>query len=83
VVTVSSNGHKRGRIAFDDLQSERGYDPMSAYCQSKLANLMFTYALHHRLGENHADTIAVAAHPGAARTDLMRPGAGGFDPGEP
>src|ERR1019366_7994132 len=30
VVTVSSIAHKRGRIAFEDLQSEKSYDPMRA-----------------------------------------------------
>src|SRR5271155_4116102 len=43
IVTVASNGHKLGRIDFDDLQSERRYRPVAAYYQSKLANLMFSY----------------------------------------
>src|SRR5206468_2776942 len=45
VVTVSSTGHRVGRINFADLQSERRYGRMAAYAQSKLANLMFTYEL--------------------------------------
>src|SRR5262249_32482584 len=49
VVTVSSNGHRTGRINFADLQSERRYGRMTAYAQSKLANLMFTYELERRL----------------------------------
>jgi NAD(P)-dependent dehydrogenase (short-subunit alcohol dehydrogenase family) len=72
VVTVSSHAQRRGRIDFDDLQSARRYDRMTAYAQSKLANLMFTYELQRRLTAAGADTIAVAAHPGGARTDLMR-----------
>ena len=72
VVTVSSNAQRRGSINFADLQSERGYDPMTAYAQSKLANLMFTYALQRRLDEAGSGTLAVAAHPGAARSDLTR-----------
>lgn len=72
VVTVSSNAYRRGSINFDDLQSERGYRPMAAYARSKLANLLFTYELQRRLAAHSADTIAVAAHPGTARTDLMR-----------
>lgn len=72
VVTVSSVGHRiRARIDFDDLQGERSYDRVAAYGQSKLANLMFTYELQRRLTGN-GKTIAVAAHPGAANTDLMR-----------
>jgi NAD(P)-dependent dehydrogenase (short-subunit alcohol dehydrogenase family) len=72
VVTVSSNAHRQGVINFDDLHAERKYRPMAAYAQSKLANLLFTYELQRRLSATGATTIAVAAHPGAARTDLMR-----------
>jgi len=72
VVTVSSNGHKMGRINFTDLQSERRYNRITAYAQSKLANLMFTYELQRRLARAHAPTIAVAAHPGTSDTELVR-----------
>src|SRR5690242_7908307 len=72
VVTVSSNGHKVGRIRFDDLQSERHYRRMTAYSQSKLANLLFTYELQRRLAAAGAPTIAVAAHPGTSDTALVR-----------
>ncbi|WP_111765826.1 SDR family NAD(P)-dependent oxidoreductase [Nakamurella deserti] len=72
VVTVSSNGHRiRAAIHFDDLQWERSYSRSAAYGQSKLANLMFTYELQRRLAP-HGTTIAVAAHPGVANTDLAR-----------
>ena len=73
IVTVSSLGHRvRSAIDFDDLQSERRYDPFAAYGRSKLANLLFTYALHRRLTAKHEATIAVAAHPGSSRTELLR-----------
>jgi NAD(P)-dependent dehydrogenase (short-subunit alcohol dehydrogenase family) len=72
VVTVSSTAHRIGaRINFDDLQSERSYNRVAAYSQSKLANLMFTYELHRRLSGT-GTTIAVAAHPGLANTELTR-----------
>src|ERR1700752_1303125 len=72
VVTVSSNGHRAGRINFADLQSAKHYQKMAAYGRSKLANLMFTYELQRRLAAARAQTIALAAHPGTARTDLTR-----------
>lgn len=72
VVTISSFVHKTGRIHFDDLQLERRYGRHRAYAQSKLANLMFTYELQRRLRAAGAATIAVAAHPGTAHTDLTR-----------
>jgi NAD(P)-dependent dehydrogenase (short-subunit alcohol dehydrogenase family) len=72
VVTVSSNGHRAGRINFSDLNSAHRYNKYTAYGQSKLANLLFTYELQRRLTAARAPTIAVAAHPGTARTQLMR-----------
>lgn len=74
VVTVSSTAHKiRARINFQDLQSETQYSPGAAYAQSKLANLLFTYELNNRLtADDTTTTIAVAAHPGGANTNLTR-----------
>ncbi len=73
VVTVSSMAHRRGKVDLDDLYFERReYNPMEAYCQSKLANLLFTFELHRTLEAAGADTIAVAAHPGWTSTDLQR-----------
>jgi len=72
VVTVSSLAHRiRARINFGDLQSQRSYRRVAAYSQSKLANLMFTYELARRLA-GAGTTIAVAAHPGLAGTELAR-----------
>src|SRR5438034_2905724 len=71
VVTDSSVAHRQARINFDDLQGERSYSRVGAYGQSKLANLMFTYELQRRLS-GAGTTIAVAAHPGLAKTELTR-----------
>ena len=70
VVTVSSIGHRFGRLKFDDLQSTRRYNRVGAYGQSKLANLLFTYELQRRLSAT--DTSALAAHPGGASSELTR-----------
>jgi NAD(P)-dependent dehydrogenase (short-subunit alcohol dehydrogenase family) len=70
VVTVSSIGHRFGRIRFDDLQSERRYSRVGAYGQSKLANLLFTYELQRRLAGS--ETTALAAHPGGSSSELSR-----------
>lgn len=72
VVTVSSIGHRiQADIHFDDLQFDGSYKPVTAYGQAKLANLMFTYELQRRLAQHHT-TIAAAAHPGAADTELKQ-----------
>ena len=43
---------------------------MQAYCDSKLANLLFTLELQHRLTGARSGVRAVAAHPGIATTNL-------------
>jgi NAD(P)-dependent dehydrogenase (short-subunit alcohol dehydrogenase family) len=76
VVTVSSIAHKGGRLNFDDLQAERGYDPRRAYQQSKLANLVFGLELDRRLRARSASTESVIAHPGVAVTNIVSNGMG-------
>lgn len=71
VVNVSSTAHKPGRMRFDDLHWERGYQRWFAYAQSKLANLLFTYELQRRLAAKGASCISVACHPGYASTNLQ------------
>ncbi len=74
IVTVSSFAHEPGRIAFDDLQCERGYTPYGAYSQSKLANILFMLELDRRLRATGATTLSVGAHPGFASTNLQAAG---------
>jgi NAD(P)-dependent dehydrogenase (short-subunit alcohol dehydrogenase family) len=79
VVTVSSVGHRiRAKIHFDDLNLDCNYNRVVAYGQSKLANLLFTYELARRLKAKGSPSIALAAHPGAADTELLRNMPGGI-----
>jgi NAD(P)-dependent dehydrogenase (short-subunit alcohol dehydrogenase family) len=66
VVTVSSGAQSMGRIDFDDLMGEHGYNGQRAYNQSKLANVMFTYELARRL--EGTGVTANVLHPGVVRT---------------
>ncbi len=66
IVTVSSGAQSMGRIAFDDLMAERKYSGQSAYNQSKLANVMFTYELATRL--EGKGVTATVLHPGMTST---------------
>jgi NAD(P)-dependent dehydrogenase (short-subunit alcohol dehydrogenase family) len=70
VVTVSSAGHRFGKIDFDNLNAEQNYDPNQAYAQSKLANLLFTFELQRRFTVARLKTLAIAVHPGWTKTDL-------------
>jgi NAD(P)-dependent dehydrogenase (short-subunit alcohol dehydrogenase family) len=77
VVTVSSNAHKPGSMNFDDIMHERSYRRWKVYSDSKLANLLFAFELQRRLSAVDAALISVAAHPGTAATNLVKPGAEG------
>ncbi|MGW5365957.1 oxidoreductase [Actinopolymorpha pittospori] len=71
VVTVSSQMHAIGTIAFEDLMSERRYGPWRAYGQSKLANLLFTFELQRRVDRAGLRISSLASHPGYAATNLQ------------
>ncbi|MBA2176597.1 SDR family NAD(P)-dependent oxidoreductase [Halobacillus locisalis] len=74
IVNISSNAHKSGKVNFDNLMFEggKGYTPMKAYGQSKLANLLFTYELQRKINDAGLTVKSVAAHPGIANTNLTR-----------
>jgi NAD(P)-dependent dehydrogenase (short-subunit alcohol dehydrogenase family) len=71
VVTVSSTAHRLGRISFDNLEGERRYFRWFAYCQSKLANVLFMAELERRLRAAGSGIKSLAAHPGYAATNLQ------------
>ncbi len=76
VVSLASLAHVQGRIALDDLQTERPYDGWKAYRQSKLAMLIFARELQRRADLHHWRVRSVAAHPGWAVTDIISNGPG-------
>ena len=69
VVNVASGVERMGKINFDDLQSEHNYREMTAYSQSKLANVMFTYELANRVRRTGLTVNAV--NPGLVRTNFL------------
>lgn len=77
IVTIASIAHKGGTMDFDDPQATRSYNPRRRYQQSKLADLMFSLELDHRLcagGLPSSSILSVAAHPGVANTNLFQSG---------
>jgi NAD(P)-dependent dehydrogenase (short-subunit alcohol dehydrogenase family) len=71
VVNLSSRGHRRSGIDFEDPNFEhRPYDEWIAYGQSKSANVLFSVALDRRGAPERIRSFAV--HPGAIVTDLVR-----------
>jgi NAD(P)-dependent dehydrogenase (short-subunit alcohol dehydrogenase family) len=62
IVNVASVGQTA--IDFDDVMLTRGYDGTRAYCQSKLAQIEFTFELAARLDAEGVRNVAVnALHP--------------------
>ncbi len=71
VVSLSSIGHARCGIDFDDPNFERrDYEKWSAYGQAKTANALFAVHLD-AIGQAHG-VRAFAVHPGGIKTPLQR-----------
>ena len=68
VVNVSSEGHRSGRLDWDDLELERGFGTFRAYANTKLAQILFTRELARR----EPMVAANAVHPGAIATGIWR-----------
>lgn len=73
IINTFGNAQK---IDFDNLQGERRYDMMTAYPQSKMANLLFTLELAKRL--EGSGVTANIADPGFTATNLGRDTRGSF-----
>lgn len=69
VITVSSGSHYHTRLAWQDIQLRRHYSALSAYNQSKLANVLFTVELDRRLRAD-CRARAFAADPGLVDTEI-------------
>jgi retinol dehydrogenase-12 len=70
VVNVASRVHYRGQIEFDRITNVRArYSAMAAYAQSKLANVLHTFALARRLSGTRICVNCL--HPGVVATNLL------------
>jgi NAD(P)-dependent dehydrogenase (short-subunit alcohol dehydrogenase family) len=71
IVSVSSSGHLRSPVVFDDIDFDfRDYDPWAAYGQSKSANILFAVGVStHWAGDGIS---ANALMPGGIATNLQR-----------
>lgn len=78
IVILSSIGHagsdkKRPTIDFSDLNYEhRSFNRTDAYCESKLANLLYAKELANRVKSEQ--TTVVSVHPGWAKSNLAGKG---------
>jgi NAD(P)-dependent dehydrogenase (short-subunit alcohol dehydrogenase family) len=70
VVSVSSAGHRRSGIRWDDVMFEQGYEKWTAYGQAKTANVLFAVQLDALA--RSSGVRAFALHPGGILTPLQR-----------
>ena len=62
VLCTASEAHRWGKMEWDNLQGEKKWDGWKAYCNSKLANLLYVAEQGRRLGDSNIRICAV--HPG-------------------
>lgn len=73
LVVVGSEGYKMGlkTIQFDDMNFNHNYQPNRTYCHSKLAQILFAYALQDRIKAANKRVKVYVCHPGASKTSLI------------
>ncbi len=72
IVTLSSMAYLHGKIDFDNLRSERDYEPMREYCQSKLADIMFAITLQEKITAAGQGVLSIAAQPGCQQDGSVK-----------
>ncbi|TDL25722.1 NAD-binding protein [Rickenella mellea] len=73
VVNISSMAHLFGDLNFDsfrDSAARRKLSPDALYMQSKVGNIVFSYELAKRYGDQ--GIVSTAVHPGSIYTDILR-----------
>lgn len=76
VIMTGSESHKHMRMHWNDLMLTRGYNPLTAYKQSKLANILFAKGLNERyLGDGITSYVV---DPGLVCTDIGCKNTGGL-----
>ncbi len=68
VLMTSSGSHRMMRMRWNDIMFKRGYNPLLAYKQSKLCNVLFAYGIRERFGAQGVSGYAI--DPGLVRTDI-------------
>jgi NAD(P)-dependent dehydrogenase (short-subunit alcohol dehydrogenase family) len=70
IANVSSSAHEHTPgLDWHDLQMFENFVPIRAYCNAKLANILFTRALARRLSDS--GIVVHAMHPGAVDTNFV------------
>ena len=72
IINLASRAHYKGRLDLGSVaDSKVRYNAQAAYAQSKLANVMHTFALARRLEQVQSRVTVNCLHPGVVRTNLL------------
>jgi NAD(P)-dependent dehydrogenase (short-subunit alcohol dehydrogenase family) len=74
IINVSSEAHRMGKMNLDAAVNPKKFSAFKAYCDSKLANVLFTYELAHRLKSSRITVNAL--HPGVIASSFGSTGSG-------
>lgn len=76
IIATGSESHKGIKMHWDDVMLRRGYNPLTAYKQSKLCNILFAKGLNDRYAE--VGIHAYVVDPGLVNTDIGNKQTGGL-----
>ncbi len=76
VIMTGSRSHKGIRVHWNDVMLTRHYNPLTAYKQSKLCDILFAKGLNDRYAS--LGVSAYTVDPGLVRTDIGNKDAGGL-----
>lgn len=68
IINLASAAHLRGRVDFLDSEKTTTYKGFQAYCDSKLANVLYTIELARRWKDR--GVMVNSVHPGMVSTDI-------------
>jgi WW domain-containing oxidoreductase len=70
IINISDESHSSGKMELENIQGNKSYDRTGFYANSKLYQIMSTYALQRRLESSNISVFAV--HPGAIDTNITK-----------
>lgn len=76
IIMTGSQSHKGIKIHWDDVMLRKGYNPLTAYKQSKLCNILFAKGLNDRFSKTGIRAYVV--DPGLVKTDIGNKNTGGL-----
>ncbi|NCB51204.1 MAG: SDR family NAD(P)-dependent oxidoreductase [Clostridia bacterium] len=68
VILTGSESHKGIKVHWDDVMLQHGYNPLRAYKQSKLCDILFAKGLNDRCGDKGVRAYVV--DPGLVKTEI-------------